>query len=348
MKLPSALLYSSLLLGGTGVLADQMTVSIDGFGDPTAFSITDTSTLNLRVTELVPADGDNVSTHVLIEGLSPLEDGTMTYASTYSGINVDSGETQDVGVIYLEMPEGSDPGEGTVTSPVVGVVQRSGSWADYTLVEPSTSVGGSSGDGDYGSGTLDFTLIRDAEVFLGSTSYTVVDENTIDVEAFTLTKDGAVSYQMSGATLLRDGDRFYGTLTNLSDGAAYDSLIFSISFTGIPDLDNDGIPDISDGEVEAGGLTLGIWQFTDIGWVYGLTPEWGYSFFMGYVYMADLPYVYQVDIGWLYLATSTPPTYWFFNLDLGWIFVDDGNGGWYQFDPFGPTDWCNFLTGACL
>ena len=94
-----------------------MTVSIDGFGDPTGFSITETATLNLRVTELVAAPGDNTSTHILIEGLSPLDEGTTTYASTYSGINVDSGETQDIGIVYLEMPEGSALPEGSVSSP---------------------------------------------------------------------------------------------------------------------------------------------------------------------------------------------------------------------------------------
>ena len=196
------------------------------------------------------------------------------------------------------------------------------------------------------------TLIRNAEVFLGSTAYTVLDEDTIEIDPFVLTKDGTISYNMSGATLLRDGDRFYGTLTNESDGAAYDSLLFSIAFTSIPDLDSDGIPDISDGEIDAGGLTPNDWNLTEIGWVYGYTPEWGYSLWMGYVYMAESPWLYQITFGWHYLSGSTPgegfTTFWLYSADKGWSYVDDRNGGWYQFEPFGPSDWCNFLSGDCL
>jgi hypothetical protein len=193
------------------------------------------------------------------------------------------------------------------------------------------------------------TLIRDAEVFLGTAAYEVLDEDSIEIQPFTLTKDGATSYQMSGTVLMRDGDRFYGTLTNLSDGAAYDSLLFSIAFTGIPDLDNDGIPDISDGEVSGGGLTPNDWNLTEIGWVYGYTPEWGYSLWMGFVYMANLPYIYQIDFGWFYLSTADPiaggTTFWFYSQTLGWVFVNDTFGGFFQAE-FNNPAWSfdNFLS----
>ena len=303
-KRPITTLLAACLSSVLSLSADVMTVSVDGFGDPTSFVNLDAS-LNLRVSELVPSAGPNASTHVLIEGLSPIEAGTMNYSSTYSGINVDSGETQDMGILYLEMPTGSSLPEGVVASPIVGVVQRSGSWADYSLSYPTTSVGNSSGDGAYDSGTLSLTLIRNAETFIGSTSYTVLDTETIEIEPFTLSIDGGASTSLSGTTMLRDGDRFYGTLTNLSDGAAYDSLLFAIEFSDIPDIDGDGKPDIVDPEFSV-GLKVGEYNLTSIGYVWGYTPNIGYSLYMGYVYM-QMPYVYHyAGFGWFYYASSVP------------------------------------------
>ncbi|HSH09497.1 MAG TPA: hypothetical protein VK995_03865 [Oceanipulchritudo sp.] len=349
MKLPFVLLTSFMALASTGIVASEMTVSIEGFADPTTFMITETSDLTLRVTELVPASGTNVSTHMLIEGLSPLEEGTSVYASTYSGINVDSGAVQDVGILYLDMPAGSGIPEGTVVSPIVGVVQRTGAWSGFSLTYPSTSVGGSSDpSASYQSGTISMTLIRDQETFIGSTSYTVVDQDTMTLEPFILTKDGTTSYNMSATTMTRDGDRFYGTLTNLSQGAAYDSLLFSIKFTGIPDLDKDGIPDISDSEVVA-GLVIGDWNLTEIGWVYGYTPEWGYSLFMGFVYM-DLPWIYQIYHGWNYLSSSFPLTpqglgFFMYNVNDSWIYTQDNYGGFYWLiGTSNPAVWKDFLN----
>ena len=321
MKLSSVLLSLSASLLATIAYADQMTVSIDGFGDPTGFSITETATLNLRVTELV----------------APLDEGTTTYASTYSGINVDSGETQDIGIVYLEMPEGSALPEGSVSSPVVGVVQRAGSWADpgYALSFPSTSVGGSSGDGDYTSGTLDLTLVRDAEVITGSTTYNVLDEDTIEVNEFTLTVNAGLSYQMSGATLLRDGNRFYGTLTNLSDGAGYDSLLFSIEFANIPDVDGDSIPDISDPSVEANGLvfTPDEYLYDEIvSWTVGLTTEWGRSQMLGNIYGKFHPdAIYSFELGWLLAPSGTAATgIYFYRYNAGgWMWTIESYGGFY-------------------
>jgi hypothetical protein len=310
--------------------------------------ITESSNLSLRVSELVPAAGTNTSTHVLIEGLSPLEDGTSVYASTYSGINVDSGEVQDVGILYLEMPAGSGIPEGTVVSPIVGVVQRGGPWTGFSLTYPGTSVGGSAGDSSYQSGTISMTLIRNMETFTGSTSYSVVDQDTLTLEPFTLVKDGATSYSMSGATMTRDGDRFYGTLTNLSDGAAYDSLLFSIQFTSLPDLDNDSIPDISDPEVVT-GLKVNDWNFTEISWVYGYTPAWGYSLFMGFVYMADSPWIYSVNRGWTYVYPSFPLSpsglgFYMYNVVDGYIYTQDNYGGFYWvIGTNNPAVWYEFL-----
>lgn len=313
------------------VAADQMTVTIDGFGVPGGgFSITESSNLNLLVSELVPAPGANASTHILIEGLSPLEPDTLNFASPYSGINVDTGVTQDVGVLYLQMPSGSVLPEGTVASPIVGVVQRAGSWLDLTF--PQTTLGGSAGPGTYDAGSLSLSLTKGAEVFNGATNYTVVDEDTIDIDPFTITKSGPVSYNLSGTTLLRDGNRFYGTVTNLTDGAAYESLLFEIQFAGIPDVDGDGIPDISDALIDGGSLVVGQWSMMGMGFVYGSSAQWGYSAYAGFLEMSNLPWVYNNLHGWMYFYQAVPAdyAYWFWSPTIGWIYARSNDGGLFQ------------------
>ena len=114
----------------------------------------------------------------------------------------------------------------------------------------------------------------------GTTTYTVVDEETIVIEPFTISVNAGVSYDLSGATLLRDDSVFYGTITNLSNGAQYDSLIFSIALTDIPDLDSDGIPDITDSEITASGfidwLNVGAHETVPFGET-APTRHWSYT-----------------------------------------------------------------------
>jgi hypothetical protein len=327
--------------------AQQLTVSIGAFGDPQAFMITDGSNLSLRVAELVPAPGANNSTHVLVEGLSPVEEGTLNYASPYRGINSASGEEQDLGVIYLQMPETAALPAGTVSSPIVGVLQRSGSWSDFELEIPGTSIGGASGASSYdpANTSLSLTLERGGETFTGTTTYTAVDTDTLELAPFTLVKDGASSHDLSGATLLRDGTRFYGTLTNLSSSPLYDSLLFSIELTDIPDVDGDGLPDISDPEIGSDELIIGEWTTLSIGRVMGLTDTIGYSEELGIVHVGHLPFAYSFAAGgWVSAHSTTADGRWLYHDSKGWIFVLDNHAGWYYGFPAGSGvgDWNHF------
>jgi hypothetical protein len=325
---------------GTLATGEQLQVSIEAFSDPTAFTISGGSNLDLRVSELVPAAGSNTSSHVLIDGLMPLDEETLVYSSPYRGIDASTGEEQDSGLVYLDLPETATLPEGTVSSPIVGVLQRAGSWSEFALQIPTTSVGGASGESQYDGTSLSLTLERDGELFTGSTAYTVLDENTIDLEPFTLVKDGVTSYDFSGVTLLRDGDRFYGSITNLSTDAAYDSLLFSVSLTDIPDLDSDQIPDISDPEVDGGGV-VSLWSGLDpanaegdklagIGWINDLNYPfvWHYSI-GGYLYVLDefssLNSIYAWDyVNGFWVWTSDFWGGWHANLDD----PSYGQGGW--------------------
>jgi hypothetical protein len=100
--------------------------------------------------------------------------------------------------------------------------------------------------------------------------------------------------------------------------------------------------------VSPGALKVNDWNLTDIGYVYGYTETWGYSVFMGSVYMDSYPWIYQIPFDWIYHISSFPniPTgtnLWFYNSTLGNIFVSDGEGGWFRAQNTGWA-WDNFLN----
>ncbi|MGC9451234.1 MAG: hypothetical protein ACP5I4_07280 [Oceanipulchritudo sp.] len=302
-------LFAGIALAGASLTGQSVTVTIEGFGDPTSFTNLDAS-LQLRVAELIPAPGGvNNSTHVLVEGLSPVDPGTMNYASPYSGINVSNGEVQDMGMLYLVMPSGSELPEGTVASPIVGVVQRAGPWSDYTLQYPATDLGGAAGTGELASGTLSMELNKDTSTFLGSTSYTMPDADTVEMDGFTLTQDGGTSYTLSAATLKRDGDRFYGTLT--SEPYDYNSLIYAIELVGM-----------------GGGISLteGAWTDGPAGHVYGFSGDIGYGINLGFFLLGEGNWIYLMPYGWSHLAhTTAGGGMYLYNLDANeWLYTENG------------------------
>jgi hypothetical protein len=350
MKTHRTFLLLSLVGPFALVHSETMTVSVESFLEPTGFSITEGDDFNFRVSELA-GPGTNNSSHILLESLSPLSEGSLVYASPYYGLEVSSGEIQDEGVVYLEMPADVQVPEGSVSSPIVGIVERSGSWDDYNPDVPTSSVGGASGDGDYDGGSIVLSLVRDSETFSGAANYTVIDENTIELDPFSLTKDGTETIELSGATLIRDGSIFSGSVTNLGEDALYDSLLFTIRLAEIPDVDGDGIPDISDGEIGQTGLTVNEWNTTNFGFLWGLTPDWGWSFVFGYIYVPLDPYVYHPHFGWMVEAASFPidggggSSRWFVSLEgYGWMFVQDNEGGWFRRNYINAEDftWDNF------
>ncbi len=344
--LPIALTAVASLFAG-GLSAQQLSVSIDGFGDPSSFDITNEN-LNLRVTKLISAPGEtNTSTHILIEGLAPLGvTDTSVYSSTYSAVDINNnGAIQDQGVLYLKMPPGgADLPPGTFASAIVGVVQRPGDWDAYDQVFNPTTLGGSDGTGQYDGSTLSFSLSNGGSQFLGNATYTVVDPDTLAIEPFTLTQDGATSHDISATTLLRDGNHFYGTL--VCPDCAYDSLIFSVRLHSIPDADMDGVPDITDAEVTV-TLDLGVWNLTDLGYVLGGTATVGYSPYLGWISVANYPNVYQFTMGEWLQVVSTPiapdTAYWMSNPNFGWIYTHSNWGGFFFHGSAGRTA-NNFLS----
>jgi len=339
-----ALTFPILLL-----TAETMSVSVESFMEPTGFSITEGDDLDLRFSELASPDS-NAGTHILLESLSPLAEGSSVYASPYYGLEVASGDIQDEGVVYLDMPVNVELPEGSVSSPIVGIVERSGGWDNFAPNSPASSVGGAEGEGDYENNSIVLSLVRDSETFSGAVNYTVIDEDTLELDPFSLTKDGTETIELSGATLIRDGNIFSGSVTNLGPDALYDSLLFTIRLADIPDVDNDGVPDISDSEITDSGLVVDDWNTTTFGFVYGLTSDWGWSFVFGYVYVPFEPFLFHPHFGWMAQVEAFENTEtsgfnrWFVSLEeFGWMFVQDNNGGWFQRNVTGSDFvWDNF------
>lgn len=92
---------------------------------------------------------------------------------------------------------------------------------------------------------------------------------------------------------------------------------------------------------------IGDWKlYTNpaLGWIFGHTADWGWSPFLGSVYLPDFPSVYQPQAGWLYSLDMAPPVYWFYSDNLGYIYVVDSDAGWYRYssDLVNYT-WANFF-----
>lgn len=98
-----------------------------------------------------------------------------------------------------------------------------------------------------------------------------------------------------------------------------------------------------------GPLVPGEWTLSDIGSVYGYSEVWGYSIFMGTVYMNNLPWIYHTHFGWIYLISAIPQVgggtaFWMYNTSLGNIYVIDGYGGFFQWQKNSGWQLDNFLS----
>ena len=355
--LPKSIVLLTPILLLPAAEANQMTASIREFGypDPLAWTITSGDDLDFRVSKLFPAPGDNYSTHILIEGLAPMDTGSSVYSSTYSGIDVVSGDILDTGVLYLNMPQGSELPEGTVASPIVGVVQRQGDWDDYNPMSPNTSIGGASGTATSAGGALSLNLTRGVDGFAGTTSYTVASPLQVQTDAFTLSKNAVPTYDLSGATLFLDQGKYVGVVTNLTTiplptppamQFEYDSLVFTIELAGGADSDGDGVPDLSDDDSTI-ELVPGSWTASNLGELYGFAPGWAYSDWMGIVYTSLYPWVWQSNWGWFHVAGSAPQGsttgFWLSSDTLGWVYaLKSGNGTFYAQNWAWGTN--NFIT----
>lgn len=313
------------------VFAGSLVVSMNSFSEATLFSITPENQLDLRVSELTTPTGDNAATHILIEQLAPVGGASgSVYGSPYSAVAIETGNIYDTGVLYLNMPEAPALPAGSVASPIVGIVARSGSWQNFGLQPVASELGGASGASTFDSaaGTLTISMTLNGTNLSGTANYTVIDTATIAVEPFSIS-GGQTTVSLSATTLVRSGNDFFGSVANLTPGASYDSLFYQLALTNIPDVDGDGIPDIVDDDISIeGDLTPGEWVFTYVGWVYGYSTQWGYSDYLGYVFLYGDPHWYIPNYGAFANAgvsmAEGNSLHWFaFSELVGWSFFNN-------------------------
>ncbi len=298
--------------------ASDWAASIRPFLNPGVYQFTDAD-LGFRFTELAAAvdPSQNQSTHMLIEGLSPATGTADIYAGNYTAVNLSDGAVQDVGVFYVTLPGAVSADAPPLASPIVGVVPREGPWSDYSPEAPAqTTVGNASGTATAANGTLNLEITRDGQSGSASISFTMPDDETMELEAFALSL-GGTSYNFAAAMLVRDGERFYGTIESL-DSVDYESLMFAVLF------------DVADpAPVE---LVNGEWiSDSRLGLLFGAGGDWAYSPFMGWVETGAFPWLYQAKIGWMaYARGGTGQPLWFHSKELEWMYVSTARDGTFQ------------------
>ena len=108
--------------------------------------------------------------------------------------------------------------------------------------------------------TFDFELISDASFrFTGTTSYQVISENTIMTSPMTLTRADNLSIPVPTIQFTRNGNEYTASIS-LDDGDPEtpwpDFQNQTVMITDMNDSDNDGVPDLSDVDMEPPVITV--------------------------------------------------------------------------------------------
>lgn len=302
MKFLPRLILPALLLAPVLNAAQSFTAGIEPFRSLTSFDSV-LMDLEFRVAPMAGTASAGEATHVLLRGLRALDAGSDVFESGYEAINLDAGTRLDVGTVYMQLPDTTLP-EGSVASPIVGVIRREGSWDGFGPQTPNTTIGGASGTSTYNpdTETMSLNLSRNGQAITGTVNYTVVDTETLVLEApVTLTADGN-TYNFHEAVLFREGGRFYGALQSADLSVDYDSLLFAVELSGFPDVDGDGIPDIVDPDATFPPLDLDVGEWVwdpRIGYLRAANDRWAESSQLGWVYYEAFPWVYHLDLGWI-------------------------------------------------
>lgn len=347
MKITASTAFTALsLLSATLAMAGSGTISVTPYQKPSGL-LTDRNFRFLQ-TETMVADAQNSATHILIEGLLPVDPATpAVVSSAYTAINISTGAEQDAGYVIMELPQ-STPEPGVVTSPVVGIVSRAGAWNSFSPTPVATSVGNSNGQGTYDgqAGTLSISLNQaGGKTITGSASYTIVDGETVQVQPFTLTVNSE-QFPFLATTLKRSGTSYTGVLeASTPPPLQYvpDSLMFFLSMIDTTDADTDGLPDFSDAVIngpqtdwDTGATSLGSDSF-DLPWfgkytTYGAHNQnwlflWEHGFVWVYGMAPNSIFLYTLDMDWMWTGQGTYPFMYRFASGAGyWMVYYQGTG----------------------
>ncbi len=328
MKITSSI--AAITLAAVLVPADlsaQSRVSANAFLSPTSFNFAQ-GVDDLRVTESYRIADPSGSTHILIEGLTPIESGSSIVTSTYSGIDISTGDVKDVGRLFFTLPATANLG-GLAASPIVGIVARSGSWDAFDPQLPSTDLGGTSGTlrVNETAGTLELNLGD----FSGTAEYSRVSDHAMEIADFSLSA-GGTDLEFYGSHLFLHNGRLYGIIQS-KNPPNDDSLMYELVLSALDDFDGDGIPDLIDANVGPWGLIQGDYKYDrSTGWIYGdgNSEHWGFAVnTYGWVWVSDFPWVWVPEQGWLYIVrdfASDGTIYLWDNDRAGWIMTNEGWG----------------------
>lgn len=331
-------LLSALTLGLPLSALGQGKVATEAFLEPSSSFSFASSVSDLRVTDLADAATTDQTTHILIEGLVPIEAGSSVVTSSYRGINLSSGATTEVGSLYFTMPSGST--SSSATSPIVGIVARSGTWDDFNPTTPNSTLGGGQGDVSVSggeTGTVTLSILKGSTTYNGTADFTVLDEKSVELSDFALSA-GSSSIEFYGTVLSLWGGEYYGVVQAKAP-SDFNSTMLTLRFLDMPDGDNDGIPDWTD---DSSGFTpppVGEWKYTsELGWAFGLQGNvWARSYNFGNVYFPNFPWLYVQGppsgptMGWVRFIRRDDSSgdVFLYSAKLGWLFTRDDLGGWY-------------------
>ena len=239
MKISSSIAVCSLAMFSVPFeMSAQSRVFVDPFLSAPAFQIAG-GVNDLRVAESYRIAPPEESTHILIEGLVPIEVGSNVVVSNYTGINLNTGEVKDVGSLYFTMPPNA-PAPDAASSPIVGIVARNGSWDGLTSAPPATPIGGSIGNIhiDMQASTLVFNIAG----YTGTAHYSRIDNFTLQIDDFRLSNGGA-NLDFYGAQFsLYRGD-LYG-IVQTKNPLNENARLFELRINHLEDYDGDQIPDL--------------------------------------------------------------------------------------------------------
>ena len=335
---------ASIFIAWNSLAAGEFTAAFRGYDSAAAFSFTNSgSPFRFLTTSVVNTGTSNAATHVLVQGLAPTTGDSSVLAGYYQAVHLASGQVQDSGHLFVQAGGSSVLPSGSVSTPIVGIVARTGAWGNYSVFTPDSALGGASGQSSYSANELSLAVLRNGVNYSGVADYSV-EGTTLILEPFTLSGGGS-TFHFASTTLFLNQGVFTGVAECTTPSVSFNSRFFALSISQVPDLDGDFLPDIVDADVTVNDPLAGVaWQ----------EDGWGKSSLLGWINRNFLPWHYSADHGFIWIFPgSTVSNFFVYDNTLGWLWTnenmyiaDDPNQKYfYAFEYSGGT-WLWFMASA--
>lgn len=305
---------AALALAAMPLSAGAQTFSFSAWAQGLLDSPTSVNGITIDYFVTQNSDNANTSTHILLTGLTPVGTSARVLEGEYVGVVLSSGAELDTGKIVLTLPADLTVPAGGVSSPIVGIVPRSGTWTGSASSNPLNNASANvvyDDDASFGTTnprSITLKLKKDGKTYTGTTTYTATSESSLDLAAFTLT-DGTTSWNMAASTFSLSYGELSGFISLADAGNTSDLAVTRVVMNAFPDVDTDMIPDLMDSNVGDPVLVLngGTWEYngSNFGWYYNY-PASSWIFVkgaaIGNLYAENYPWVYHPSWGWLYMT----------------------------------------------